>query len=323
MGDAWTDPLALSVTPLPEVELAAEVVPPIYARQSAQDVEKLPRGMRQFAVLAGSEVRLALDSDRPLSAADVTVAGRQYPMQRTHLAPRDALAADAPANGKEVWTLAVAGTPLAAVARELPFSIQIHDAEGQTLDRPLEGAISIKADLPPGIVASTKTPIVLPTGSPTIHYEAADDHALGCIWLTWEATDVGQADHAYVVPEPDNLVADTSADNTATSPSPAKRASRIEIHRFPPEASPRNYQGDYRLTLRSLPLQPGDTLKVTFHASDYRGPAPAATVDADPPLVFQVTDLHGFEASMVEADQKSAGVLEDIRKKHSGLGETQ
>ena len=70
-------------------------------------------------------------------------------------------------------------------------------------------------------------------------------------------------------------------------------------------------------------MKPGDTLKVTFHVSDYRGPAAAATVDADPPLVFQVTDLHGFEASMYEADQKSAGALEDIRKKHSGLGETQ
>ena len=69
-----------------------------------------------------------------------------------------------------------------------------------------------------------------------------------------------------------------------------------------------------RLALQSLPLKPGDTLKVTFHASDYRGPAAAATTDADPPLVFQVTDLHGFEASMYEADQKSAGVLEDIRK---------
>ena len=43
-------------------------------------------------------------------------------------------------------------------------------------------------------------------------------------------------------------------------------------------------EADYRLPLQSLPLKPGDTLKVTFHASDYRGPAAAATADADPPL---------------------------------------
>jgi len=285
LGDAWTDPLALSVTPLPAVEIEAEVVPPVYARQSAHDVERLPRGMRQFPVLAGSEVRFTLDSDRPLSAAEMTLAGQKCPMRR----------ADDPANGKELWTLATADTPLASVAKELPYSIQIHDVEGQTLERPLEGSISIETDLPPGILTSTKTPIVLPTGSPNIHYEAADDHALGCIWLTWEAT----------------------------SDAAEKREGRIEVCRFSPEASPRNREGDYRLALRSLPLQPGDTLKVTFHVSDYRGPAPAETVDADPPLVFQVTDLHGFEASMYDADQKSAGVLEDIRKKHSGLGETQ
>ena len=151
---------------------------------------------------------------------------------------------------------------------------------------------------------------MLPTGSPNIHYEAADDHALGCIWLTWEATS-GDAD----VRRP------TIGCTPATAA--GKREGRIEVCRFPPEAPPRSREGDYPLALESLPLKPGDTLKVTFHASDYRGPAAAATVDADPPLVFQVTDLHGFEASMYEADQKSAGALEDIRKKHSGLGETQ
>ena len=70
------------MTPLPVVEIEAEVVPPIYARQSAHEVQKLPRGMRQFAVLAGSEVRLTLDSDRPLSAAEVTIAEQKYAMQR-------------------------------------------------------------------------------------------------------------------------------------------------------------------------------------------------------------------------------------------------
>ncbi|MGO9113876.1 MAG: hypothetical protein ACLP9L_31995, partial [Thermoguttaceae bacterium] len=135
-------------------------------------------------------------------------------------------------------------------------------------------------------------------------------------------SDTPQADHdrGYIVrdmvPGPDHSVGDASQ-------AAAKREGRIEICRFPPEASPRTREGDYRLGLHSLPLQPGDTLKVTFHVSDYRGPAPAETVDADPPLIFQVTDLRGFEASMYEADQKSAGVLEDIRKKHSGLGETQ
>ena len=147
-------------------------------------LQKLPRGMRQFSVLAGSEVRLRLDSDRPLKAAEVTIAGQTLPDAARVL---DALAR-AIDGAARIWTLAAAGTPLASVAKELSYSIQVHDMEGQTLDQPLEGTVTIEPDQPPGITARTKTPIVLPTGSPNIHYEAADDHALGCIWLTWEAT---------------------------------------------------------------------------------------------------------------------------------------
>ena len=289
LGDAWTDPLSLSVTPLPVVEIRAEVVPPVYARQSASEIQKLPRGMRQFPVLAGSEVHLRLESDRPLKSAEATIAGRACPLQRE----------DAQANGAEIWTLAAAGTPLNSVAEETPYEIQVHDVEGQILDEPLKGVVTIEPDQPPGITASTVTPIVLPTGAPTIHYEAADDHALGRIWVTWEAT---------------------SGDTTNVS---EKRGGEVEVCRFPAESPPRNRKEDYRLKLDSLSLKPGDTLKVTFHVSDYRGPAQAVTVDADPPLVFQVTDQRGFEASMYDFDQKSSGVLEDSRKKLSGIGETQ
>ena len=134
---------------------------------------------------------------------------------------------------------------------------------------------------------------MLPTGSPNIHYEAADDHALGRIWLTWEATS-GDAE-VRQASQPD--LGRTEVRLESLTPAAEKREGRMEVCRFPPEASPRSRQGDYPLLLQSLPLKPGDTLKVTFHVSDYRGPAPAATVDADPPLVFQVTDLPGFLAS--------------------------
>ena len=324
LGDAWTDPLALSVTPLPAVEIEAEVVPPEYARQSADELRKLPRGMRQFPVLADSEVRFRLDSDRPLKAAEMTIDGKKYPLareDRTSDAAAHSFNPEPTATATEVWTLPTAGTPLARVAKELRYSIQIRDVEGQTLDQPLQGLISLEPDQPPAIAATTKTTLVLPTGSPNIHYEATDDHALGRIWLTWEAT---TADADATRTDQGTLAA---SDHPAGDAAPAaeKRTGDMDIP-LPKDPAPtdkRRRAGDYALPLKLLPLKPGDTLKVTFHVSDYRGSAKAETADADPPLVFQVTDLRGFEASMYDTDQKSAGALEDIRKKHTGQGETQ
>lgn len=323
LGDAWTDPLALSVTPLPAVEIEAEVVPPEYARQSADELRK-PPCMRQFPVLADSEVRFRLDSDRPLKAAEMTIDGKKYPLareDRTSDAAAHSFNPEPTATATEVWTLPTAGTPLARVAKELRYSIQIRDVEGQTLDQPLQGLISLEPDQPPAIAATTKTTLVLPTGSPNIHYEATDDHALGRIWLTWEAT---TADADATRTDQGTLAA---SDHPAGDAAPAaeKRTGDMDIP-LPKDPAPtdkRRRAGDYALPLKLLPLKPGDTLKVTFHVSDYRGSAKAETADADPPLVFQVTDLRGFEASMYDTDQKSAGALEDIRKKHTGQGETQ
>ncbi len=174
---------------------------------------------------------MQLDSDRTIAAGEVTIAGQPYALKR----------ADAPANGREVWTLATSGTPLASVADKLSYSIQVHDAEGQTLERPLEGSIGIEPDLPPGIMVSTKTPIVLPTGSPNIHYEAADDHALGRIWLTWEAT----ADDASPAAESREGGAHQQSDGTSRRRSVARARSRSGL---PPRPSP--CPGPWRAIIR-------------------------------------------------------------------------
>ena len=194
LGDAWTDPLALSVTPLPVVEIEAEVVPPVYARQSADEVQKLPRGMRQFPVLAGSEVRLRLDSDRPLKAAEVrsaeqstmppTATSRDARGQRRRKSGR----CPPPARRWNPWP------------RNCRTRFRFTTRKAKPWTSRSKGTITIEPDQPPGITARTKTPIVVPTGSPNIHYEAADDHALGCIWLTWEATSGDQPTYVGVRP---------------------------------------------------------------------------------------------------------------------------
>ena len=294
-GDAWIDPITLSVTPLPMVDIEADIVPPAYARQSADEVRHMPRGLRQLTAIAGSEIRLRLCTDRPLKSAIIKLEAQTITLDRI----------DKSADGREIWSLETAGTPLAAVVKNVPYAIQVVDIEDQSLDQPLDGYISIESDLPPRMAAATRTSIILASASPKIAYGATDDHALSRIWYTWEVT-AGTANAA----------------GDAANEKGSSRVGSVEIDHYGPEKYPKMVEQTCNLDLQSLHLATGDTLKVTFHAADYRGPAEAAIADAEP-LVFQVTDLQGFEASMFEADQKSANILETMRKNLSGLGESQ
>jgi hypothetical protein len=83
LGDAWTDSLNLVVTPLPIVEAEPEVVPPLYARHNGEEVQRLPRGTGQFAVIEGSEVRLMVHSDRPLKSVALTVGEKPITLVRS------------------------------------------------------------------------------------------------------------------------------------------------------------------------------------------------------------------------------------------------
>ena len=233
-GDAWTDPLDLSVTPLPIVEVEVVVVAPDYALRSTGRVVKLARGMRDFSVLAGSEVKLRLDCDRPIQAAEVTAAGPGVSGTPSFAMRRE----DGPVGGAETWTLATSGTPLAAIVAPLRYAIQIHDMEGQTFERPLEGSINLKPDLPPTIAAKTRTPIVLATGTPNIHYDAADEHAFSKVWLTWEANydEVSPSAEARQAGKPEVLQAGDAADHESAA---VKRQGRIDLCHFTPDAAPR------------------------------------------------------------------------------------
>jgi hypothetical protein len=286
LGDAWTDPLVLDVTPLPIVEVEPEVVPPLYARHNGQEVQKLPRGTGQFAVIEGSEVRLRVHSDRPLKSVALTVGEKPIaPVRRQ---------AESSEEG-ETWAPKTVGTPLAAVTEPLRYSIQVTDAEDQQLERPVEGFIRIEPDLPPRVAAATKTPFILPAAQPTIYFGATDDHAVGRIWLTWEVLRDGASAAAEAPQE------------------------QIDIYRSADAAKLQATQeGAYAFDLGSLHLSRGDTLRVTLHASDYRGQREGKTAHAEP-LVFQVTDEQGIISSMLEGDQKSARELESIIKNLLGI----
>ena len=171
VGDAWTDPSRIVVVPLPSVEVEITVTPPSYAGSSP--VVSPPTGLRQLAVEEGSRIALAIVADKPLRSATVALEGQSLPL------------ASAPASPRR-WTLPVDGTPLAAVAAPLRYSIQVTDVDGLALERPLVGTIRVKPDHPPAITASLVTEYVLPAAKPTIAYEATDDRAISVITLITE-----------------------------------------------------------------------------------------------------------------------------------------
>ncbi|MEI8372739.1 MAG: hypothetical protein WCJ35_07885 [Planctomycetota bacterium] len=289
VGDAFTDSLVLEVTQPPIITVQPEVMPPAYARDAGEEVQVLPRGMSQFAVIEGSEVRLKVHADRPVKSVVLTVQEKPIAL---------VLQKEDPSDEGQIWAPSTEGTPLAAVTEPLRYSIQVSDADDQPLEQPLEGFIRIKPDLPPRIAAVTKTSFVLPSARPTIYYGATDDHALSRIWLTAEVLREGAA----------AAIGSTQEET--------------EVYKLADKAAPQAKQeGTYSLNLAPLHLTQGDTLKVTLHATDYRGQRKGKTSDAEP-LVFHVTDEQGVLSSMLEGDQRSARELESAIKRLLGTGDS-
>jgi len=289
VGDAFTDSLLLDVTQPPIITVEPEVVPPLYARTEGEEFQEIPRGMSQFAVIEGSEVRLKVHADRPVKS--VVLTAQEKPIVLV-------LQKEAPSDGGQTWAPETAGTPLAAVTEPLRYTIQVADADDQPLEQPLEGFIRIKPDLPPRIVAVTKTPSVLPEAKPTIYFGATDDHALSRIWLTCEVLREGAAAAIGAAQE------------------------ETEVYKLADKAVPQARQeGTYSLNLAPLHLTQGDTLRVTLHATDYRGQRKGKTTNAEP-LVFHVTDEQGVLTSMTEGDQKTQRELESAIKHLLGTGDS-
>ncbi|MGA2618802.1 MAG: hypothetical protein ABSF26_14410 [Thermoguttaceae bacterium] len=302
VGDAWTDPADLIASPPPAVELEPEVIPPDYTRHEGAAATKVPRGMRQFAVLEGSQVRMTIRSDKRLKEAILTLDEKPYRMVRHE--PSDRL--------PEVWVLTDdEETPLTCVLRPLRFSLQVTDTDEQQLERPLEGVVRIQPDLPPRVAAATRTPFVLPVARPTIYFRAIDDHALARVWFAYEIL------HAGETPREDGSA-------------PEGRTGEVNVYQLADGQTPQRDLEDVRpLDLAPLKLVKGDTVRVTVWAKDYRGrtagPKPVereGKSTSSEPMVFQVTDEQGILASMLEADRHSARELKTMIQRELGIGES-
>jgi hypothetical protein len=327
-GDAWTDAGRLTIGQLPALEIRLEVVPPPYTTRDLAP-QWMPAGLRQVVAMEGSRVLIHLRSDKELKEATASIAGQRYPLTRRDdpaagtvnlsrnvAQPPPAVQnhpgqskAAVPQIGREMgsenprsqWVLEPAGeSPLAAVREPVRFALQITDADGQQLERPLEGIVRVRADAPPRVAAAVVTPCVLPTAAPTIYLRAMDDYGLASLVLVREV-----------------LHADGQTEEGETP-----------IYMLPDGQPPeKNIETNYAFELGPLKLSKGDSVKVTVRATDFRGRQTEGKLEEgkatlSDPLVFQVTDEPGVLAALMEADKQSATELKDMIQRQLGIGES-
>ncbi len=203
-------------------------------------------------------------------------------------------ALEAQDGAKLVWKLPLEGTPLARVVAPIPFEIEVVDDDGLSPEQPLRGHIRIETDRPPRIAAVVVTEKVLPAARPVIVWGATDDYGLALIRLLKQVT----RKNGEIEPSTD------------------------VVREVPENEQPQvRLGGRYTLDLGPLLLSKGDQVRVTLEAVDFRGDHPGTPAQSEP-LVFQVTDESGILAGLIEADEKSAKMLDEIIEKQLGIGES-
>jgi hypothetical protein len=288
VGDDRTRPVRLVVAPPPVVDVFLDVTPPSYAAGPAPT--ETVTGLRQLAVVEGSRVRVRITADKELREAAITIkplqedaaqtgeatAGKPHAMKRLdHRPVGDAKARDA-------WALEPAGTPLEKLIEPVRYALQVTDAEGLQLERPIEGVIRVVADQPPQVFASARVQLVIPKARPTIDFQAADDYGLAEIKIFSEVI------HA--------------------DGSPGEKQEVTVYALSPGEPPSKNIQQSHALVLAPLGAQKGDKIKVVVQAVDHRGGPgkPQGKAAESEPIELQVTDLDGILAAILEADRESA-----------------
>jgi len=293
LGDAWTDPGNLLCTQLPRIELEPEVIPPAYAGADAAHPVVVPRGMLQFSVPEGSEVRMKVRADKALDEVVLTLEDKPYQLVRDESSD--------PAS--QLWVTGEEETPLGCVVQPVRYAVQVTDFEKQQLERPIEGVVRVQPDLPPRVAAAMRTPYVVPAAAPTIYLRAVDDHALGRIWMTCEIS------HGK------------EGSRSEESNGGATRSKDVPVYELAAgQPTKRDIAAEPALDFASLGVVKGDIVKVTVWARDFRGRREGKATSAEP-LVFQVTDELGVLAHLAEADKLTAGELKTMVEKELGIGQ--
>jgi hypothetical protein len=295
LGDAWTHPGTIEPIAWPQLEVSVRITPPEYA---GGETAVVPADTaRRVTVMEGSRVDLSVRSvnQKQLRAVSVTLRGAQ----REETRPLSPDSSDA------TWRLDGAGsTLLARVVDPVRFSIQATDEDGLQPRSKTEGEILVRPDRAPEVAAASIHRRVLPTAQPQMVLHVDDDFGIGQLRLQL-------------------LIERDAADGERqTVAGPATETHWIELDQlaYPLAKNQLPWTSPYAVDLRPWALRKGDRVKVTLHATDYRGPRTGASATSQP-LYWDISDEAGVLSAILEADVRTQQELEEMIARQLGLGE--
>lgn len=303
LGDTWSDPMEIEVIPLPVVTVSLDPEPPGYAVAGEEELAGIREGTRQISVIEGTSVALDLEStNKPLAKATLKVDEETYPL------------AQIDEDGRR-WRLPHGDSPLKEIRQPVRYSLHVEDRDGLALEQPIEGFIRIRADRKPRIQPpDLVTVVVVPKAKPTMDFHVSDDYGLSRLAVKVQVV--------RKVPMP-NGGSEEGADPESDSVASGELVDQVDhiardmIVVDPNEQPKRTLSGRYALVLESFNLAPGDELKVTLEAFDYRGEfAPQSSLSE--PLILKVNDEDSVVLEILKQDQRSSQSLDDIIEITSG-----
>jgi hypothetical protein len=295
IGDAYTEPAKLELIPLPIVEVVLDVETPQYAR-GLFDPGDANRGR---IALEGSRVVPLVSADKKLNAATITIDKQTHAMTRRN----------------DLFVLEGTDSPLARVTGPVRYEVQVVDADGLSLERPISGLLQVRADQPPRIAAATVTRVVLPDAAPQVKYRAVDDFAIDRVVV--HKTVYRQARGAALPSE--SFESSSNVDATAgDAPATTQTITQVIAQ---PDDRPRELPGVVSVDLSDLKLEVGDSVGVTFEVFDHRGGMESKSGRSER-LVFAVTDRAGVLAALRELDAQMDEKLDQIINAQLGSGDS-
>lgn len=301
LGDAWTEEIRVQVAERPRAMLTIWVKPPEYAAgKPLPEPSAFQVGIAHppVADLVRTQPAAAVEGDNshefPYTKWSASPGGAAHPVFAASAAAEIAalagsrievevacdnkpLAAAAllhdgqefdlvQAGSRRRWKLAAAPRALQTVARDAAFTVRVIDVDGLSTPDAFSCVVRAVGDRPPTARAEALTTVIVPGARPTIAYHVADDVALAKVLMERAIMRAGETRQLEPI--------------------------EIEVN-----GRPATIEGRVQLDTSELSLHPGDELRATFAAVDFRGEEAGRRAVSDV-VRFRVADEAGALAAL-------------------------